>query len=334
MQNIGTVKNTLSHKNNRVFILKFKPSLSIDLVNSTDPDTIEYLKNCKSPLGSYFDGSKVATGLEYWEEKVLLPLVIKVEHTERDFRDRVEKFYCDFDIDVPFEGLELQTGLEENNDLPIAYLIDENGKIVKDAENNFVIPHLENDKKNIRYNLPINIKHFLAYRLALRHPKVAFNIQDFKGDASKTFYLENPIKVKDEREKSLGIKDEASVKYLDIKKEPSTVSKVLLLLGKDIKTIPKEERAFVLRTFVDKEPAKFLEVVNDKFLNEKFDIKYYVSLGLLQEVGELPTYVVKESQKVIGKGIQEAILFFQDEGNSEVINRLKALKEDKLTKLK
>src|SRR5690606_19206039 len=120
-------------------------------------------------VGPYYQGRVPGSGLTFQEQKLLLPDVIGVEANDKDFRREVEKFYHEILTKIPDAGIELEIGLENDNE-PLS-----------------------------ESNMPLNIKDYVIYRHIINSPQVAKDkdTADRWGHL-KPFYIEDQEKVASE----------------------------------------------------------------------------------------------------------------------------------------
>lgn len=256
----------------------------------------EYFKEAIKSIGSYWApiGKKVASGLTYEEERLLMPSLVNCEPTDRDFRKKVEDYFVDIHTRVPHTGIKLETGLEDNS--------------------------LKLGEKN----MPLNIEDYVAFRHALGHPHVAKNEQEAKSDGSKQkqffVYDENEITNKDLDLTAL--KDKAIEFYLTVKDKPEDVDMYLVLLGEFLNKISEKERSSKLRKLADTKPKEVIDVFEDKETKAKYFIEQCIRGKILERIGT--RILIQESGQEIGRDIKEAVLFLKDEANSKDKASLKA----------
>jgi|SRR6186713_86408 len=264
----------------------------------------------KQGIGSYFDSvnsQKVASGLDFKEEALLLPLIIDVPADDREFRKKLTDFYADINTNVPFgKGVTLETGLTESNEKDVS----------KD-------------------NLPIKLIDYLRWRHAQGHPWVAASKEQSSGDQTYQFYMFDPASIQGKNTKKLKEQDAAMQIYLKIKHEPETIDQMLTLLG-------IEPRAFIgknkddlkveaLREKLMSEPEKFTQIYTQGDLDIKYWIQTMVATGVLKEIGG--RFINAETDKLEASNLEEMVWFFKDEANSDKVTVLKARMQEALAQM-
>jgi len=268
------------------------------LNHDSQTEADEYAKDANRSIGGAFKSStsmKVLTGLEVWEEKILLPGILSLDASDR--------FYNNIATKVPHNGLTLEIGMEKSN-----------GKGISLGKNN-------NDE--LIYQEPLNIDDYLKYRHAIAHPHVAPTEAD-KHDITKSFYIEDLAINKKKAQEETDLKDDASLKYLEVKKTPNDVAMHLNLLGVDYRHIEKDDRNTRLKEVVDKRPQDFIDNYNDEYAKDKFYIQRLVTAEIIIREGNRYLYEGNE----LGATEMDFVLYIRDTNNTETVGIIKAkLKE-------
>jgi hypothetical protein len=261
----------------------------------------DWFANANTAIGSYFKagGSKrVETGLEDWEADELLPGMVNADSDDRDFREKIEKYYVDINTKIPAEGKTLEIGLKETNSKPIMY---------KDGE------------AKVK-NFPISLEDYLIYRHAIKHPYLAKDKLEGESNPLKKFYLEDKTKESSELVKQESLKDEALAAYLGIAKDEKKVDLYLSVLGLKYKNIKKEERALTLKRKANENPQSFIDALNDTHAPTKFFINKLVSASIIRKEGA--RYLFEGEQ--LGASLDDFVHYMEDKANSETVGVLKA----------
>lgn len=265
-------------------------------------DVQDFFSASRRSIGSYFESAasrRIGTGLSFEEETLLLPLLLDVPADHPEFRKKLNEFYMDMDTSVPYDtGRTLEIGLENSN----------------------------TDKVS-RSNFPIDIMDYLRYRHALKHPQVALNKESADGNTMKEFYIFDKMEVSKKSNKKLEMQDAAIVLYQEIKGDPGKTKMALVLLGINPDKTEPGEHIGLLRNAAEKDPKKFLEVTK----NTNFELNYWlrsmVDARIIKKIGN--KYFDAETDKLIGNDEEEAIYFFKDDTNSDLISTMKARLQDK-----
>jgi len=275
------------------------------LSRSQSKEVEEMFSMAKVSIGSFYEKNsiRIASGLSFDEEELLLPLILDVPATDRDFRKKVSEFYQDIDTDVPYEaGIKLEIGLKKSNEKELA----------KD-------------------NLPLEIMEYLRYRHAIKHPKVALSKDLANGNSMKEFYVFDPKNVQAKNTKRNEEKDAAMQIYLEMKQEAGKVDMMLTLLGIDPREFSNDDlRLEALRQQAENNATRFIGVKEEGELEVRYWIGSMVNTGVLKPIGN--KYTDAETKAIIGNSLEETIAFFKDEDNSDKITVLKALLQEALKK--
>lgn len=280
------------------------------LSRAQSKETNEYFAQTKESVGSYFEStssSKVGNGLNFEEEKFLLPDAIDTEANDREFKKKVSEFYADLTTHVPFNvGVTLEVGLEKSNDKPV-------------------------DKDN----MPIALNDYLRYRHAKNHPQVAPTKELSQGNSLKRFYIFDPENVQAGNTKKNKEKDAAYAIYLKIKEEPASVDTMLTLLGIDPRNyIGKKEAEDLkkekLRELAEAKPGDFVTTHEEGELEIRSWIVSMVNTKVLNKIGQ--RFMDTETNEVLANSLEEMIYFFKDESKSGEITVLKARRQEAMSK--
>lgn len=259
----------------------------------------EYFSNSSRSIGSYFTkgSTRTATGLTIGEENLLMPFILSIDSTDRDFRAQVNDWFRNLDTKVPAgDGIPLEIGLETSNSEPVS----------KD-------------------NLPLNVEHYIRVKHGIGHPQVAASPELAKGNQLKQYYLYDPqavsrtsINVNDEKDKALA-------QYLTIKTNARSVRMYLTLLGVNPLTVKNGEESVKLRQLVEEKPTTFLEIVADKFKEVKYVVQDMINNKVLELHGDA---ILTKDGSTIGRNMKEAVSYLSDARNSKVFASLKALLQE------
>jgi len=274
--------------------------------HDSQEDANEWFKDANRSLGGAFkngNSMKILTGLEPWEEKILLPGILSMDATDKEFRKEVDKFYNNINTKIPHDGLTLEIGMEQTNG---------KGLITSNR-----------DAEVTTYQNPLNTDDYLKYRHAIAHPQVA-PTEAQKHDITKSYYVEDLAINKKKAQETTDLKDEASLKYLEVKKTPNDVAMHLSLLGVDYRSIEKDDRNTKLKETVDKKPQEFIDNCNDEYAKDKFYIQRLVTAELIVKEGS--RYLLEGQE--LGATMMDFVLYIRDDNNTETVGLLKArLKE-------
>jgi len=259
-------------------------------LDSIQTQAKEFMSMSRKSIGSYWESSYsrvIGTGLDFNEQRILLPNIVNCEADDKDFRREVIKYYKDIRTTVPYgDGLELEIGLLLDNRKPVTYK-DEDGLV----------------------NLPIKVSDYLKYRHAISHPLCAKTFEESHGNQAIMFFAYDPdveekVVAEDTRQR-----DEAMVTYLAIKEDDKKVTGMLLLLGTD----PREyfgPNAAVLRSNMLRKIAEMRAVdFNRIYRIDNFEIRSriegFIKTGIFRKVGE--RIIDASNSNPVANNIKEAI---------------------------
>ena len=260
----------------------------------------DFFESSKVSIGSYYEkgGSpRIATGLSFEEEKLLLPEMLEVPADHPEFRKKVADFYANLTIKVPYKG---------GTSLNIALTSDSKGAVSKS-------------------NMPEDLLDYLKYRVAIKHPDVAASSDISEGNSRYKFYVFDPIAAQNKKTAKRDQEDSAQKAYLEIKDDEQKVKQALVLLG--INPHTEKDPVAKLKDQAKIDPAKFLKTIGLK----EFEIKYWITSMIDYKVIKLlnSKYFDAETDKLLAQSEEELIFFFKDDSNSDVIGTLKARLQDK-----
>lgn len=272
-------------------------------MSQEDPQVKAWLGESYRPIGPYFDGKAVATGLSFTEQNLLMPDVLGIEKTDKDFRKAVTNFFHELVTNIPKTGLTLEIGLED-------------------------------DTKGLgETNLPLNTKDYIIYRHALKHPNVASNKTEAEKYIIKRFYIVDPNQVSLDAMKLNTLEDKAQTLYFKFKDDITKVDQVLTMMGVNIRKMGKNEKVIELKRLsksdttlggpVQKERlSRFIQICEDSDLEMKYLIQELIGFQVLQQVG---THILlTENGEKIGDNMQDAVLYLKNPKNSRILNLLKS----------
>lgn len=287
------------------------------------PEAQEQLSLSKKSVGSFFvnkHSTRKGTGLVEEEVKLLLPLLLDIPAESLEFRKEVDKFYTEINTHVPYndKGLELEIGLELDNDLPVTYF--EEREI--------------GGEKMKAYNLPINLEDYVCYRHAQAHPDCAPNPKTAKGNSTVMFYLEDPEETTKDAIYESELKDKALNLYQQLKDDKKKVKAVLTLLAGFltkkrgeivvVDSLTDEQKIVRFRELAtsDKHYKKFYEVASDPDVFNRYLITELIRVNLLKKAGT--SILVTESHEVLGVNMDEAVNnLFKNPGSAQLLAALK-----------
>jgi hypothetical protein len=274
-----------------------------------DEAVADFMSQSSKSISPYWQSNSarvIGSGLSIPEQELLMPYLIQVEPGDRTFRDGVFKFFNSLSTKIPFStGKDFEIGLEVDNEKPVS----------KD-------------------NMPINVEQYVRYRHAKNHPWVAGSKGEAEGNQLKLFYIHDADLQHKEDTDKLVIQDEADEIWLKIKNQSQKVTMLLTSLGFDERDYlgrnGETRKQNDLREFISKDPSKFLTVYRDDRFETKYWLKAMVKADVVQEVGT--SFVIRETKKLLGRSLDETVLFLENPDNADTVSYLKGATQDALKK--
>jgi len=198
-------------------------------------------------LSSCFVGRQPLKGIEGEEAKKLMKGLLDVNPDHQDWPHHERRFWTELSIKVPFEGVELEVGLDEDE-------------------------------------MPINAEHYLQYRFALKHPKCASSKNEMLS--THKFYIHDNKSDEMAKAKKVRLRKDADKEYIKASSDPATMDRMLRMMSKaKPETLNIDQKETILYEIKNNEPAKFIRIARDKNLELKAEIEEMVSAGVLRKIG-------------------------------------------------
>jgi hypothetical protein len=291
-------------------IVEVHRHFSIAEMSQEDPEVKAWLGMSFRAIGPYFKNRATATGLTFEEQRLLLPIILNIEPTDRDFRTAVNRFYDSILTFIPKDGIKLQVGLTDDS------------KPLSDS------------------NMPLKIEDYVRYRHLREHPDVAKDKNDALRLPNKRFYLVDPESLTKQAVTINSLEDKAMTIYMKHKEDKIKVDQILTMLGIRVRDLKHEDKVLRLKALAVKAAGateaeqkqnleRFIAMAEDKDLEFKYLIEEMIGVQYLQRVGT--NIILKESGMKIGDTLEDAVLYFRNPKNSRELNLMKA---QYLTKVK
>ena len=204
-------------------------------------------------LGSVFAGRQPLKGVEGEEAKKLFEGILPVDKDHQDWPHYVNRYWIELSIKVPFEGVELNVGKDEDGN-----------------------PH--------------NVDDYLTYRFSLKHPHVGASKAEMVS--TNRFYLHDPKKDEIDRAKTVRIKKDADKEYIKASNEEETMDRLIRLLSESKpENMNLDQKETLLYELKGNDPAKFIKIARDKNLELKAEIEEMVSAGILRKIGNQVIFI-------------------------------------------
>lgn len=289
----------LKERNHREVTLYRKSHFMMEAQLKNAPD---FVRSSKQSIGSFWVNSNskmVGSGLTFDEQKLLMPLIIDCEPSDRNFRTKVSAYFSNMRTVIPYDtGLTLQIGLTEDNNAPLS-----------------------------ESNMPYDVHQYITWRHAAAHPQVAASKTAAEGNMLALYYIFDPQATEDSKVLLNENTDKAMELYLEVKRQPEKLDMLLTLLGISPRNIKYDGKNGLslkiadLKAIAEKDPARFITVYETKNFAETYVLLTAVELGLITKVGAY--FVDKNSQETIGHNQAEAIQWLKDKTKSDKVVLLK-----------
>lgn len=284
-------------------VIEIHRHFSLVEMSQSDPEVKAWLGQSFRAVGPYFKDKATATGLSFDEQRLLLPELLGIEHTDKDFRKVVNKHYDEFITPIPKDGLKLNISLQDDN-APIS-----------------------------EHNKPIHLNDYIKYRHIIGHPDVATDKNEAERLYNKRYYIVDPDKVSDSAININSLEDKAVTIYMKHKEDKIKIDQILTMLGINIVTLKHEDKVLKLKSYATKNPKlneveqkeafdKFIKISEDKDLEYKYLIQEMIAIQYLQRIGT--NIVYKESGDPLGENMEAAVLALKNPKNSRELNLMKA----------
>jgi len=204
-------------------------------------------------LGSVYVNRQPLKGVEGEEAKKIMMGILDVSPDHVDWPKHEKLFWQNLIIKIPFEGLELEVG------------VDKNGK-------------------------PYNIDHYLKYRFALKHPYVADNKDKMMG--KQQFYFVDADRDTKVKNKEIQIRKDADKEFIKASSDEKKMDWMLRILSKtNPARLTREQKENSLYDLKDENPKKFFKLATDKDLELKAEIESMIESSVLRKIGNQVIYI-------------------------------------------
>jgi len=244
----------------------------------------DILATARISIGSIYVGRQPLKGFEDEESKRHLRRILDVPPDHPDWARAEKEFWADMSLKVPFEGVELNIGLDENGD----------------AE------------------APMD---YATFRWCQRHRQVAASKAEMESNLSKKFYIYDPEEDLIKSNNKIKLKKDADKEFIKISSDVAKMRRILRVMNK---TNPSKlgdmEVENALYGAKDSNPAMFLKVSTDKHLDLRAEIEELIERGVLRKIGN---QIIHEDE-TIGQDMTDTIVYFNNKKNSGAVNAMRA----------
>lgn len=225
-------------------------------------------------------------------EKKLLMDYLNIDANDRNYGEKRDEFWKNFRLVVPVEGVVLNISTREG----------------EDGE-----------------KIPNNLEDYITYKWIQNHPLVAESKKKMQRNPRKEFYIYDPVRETQANNVEVQSKKKAYVELANLADNPEKRDiLVRLLIGSDPTNMMEEQKENLLDEFIDKNASKFVDMVTDPDLEIRAELDAMVEKGILRKQGNSFLYM----DTTIGDSVAEAISFFKNKRNSEIVLDLRSKLKD------
>jgi len=248
----------------------------------------EVKADAKRVIGSVFKDRRPLGLANEDLEQKLLKKYADIRVDDRDFGKKKRDFWKNMRVEVPSEGKVLDITTDENNE-------------------------------------PIETEDFLIYKWLQNHPLVAETKQGMLDDSNKEYYLYDPEEEIRNENQEAQVRKDAYKALLQLEDDDKVVDQLLRLLGdKRPEKMTTEMKENEIEQLTRTQPKRFLEYAEDPNLALRAEIEEMVEYSVLRKSGNQYIYM----DEVIGDTMQDAIVYFKNERNSQTVLDLRAKLEE------
>jgi hypothetical protein len=217
------------------------------------------------------------TGLSNQEIDEWMPFIVGCSLNSPDFRDRVDKYFKEFSLRVPFSGIELNAALDDKG-------------------------------------FPVNFDEFIAYRIASLDKTVAKGEEADSAELDTSFYnytLKTIDSVKQQELKTFETKSKAIKCYTSLISKPEADTRVLKgilvvnreLLDLGIDTINEASRSDVEHLLYKLLESNSQAIIDAEAKYSEYNIKSMIELALYFDIVNLEGEEVYKSGKKLASNV-------------------------------
>lgn len=240
----------------------------------------DLLIESKRPVGASWNKfGEVLKGVTGDEEKKIMPEVLGVSLNDPTFAATCKEFWFNIKIDVPpGDGAKLNVTVGEDG-LPLA---------------------------------PLD---YIKYKYAKKHREVAAE-EELESNPAALFYIHDPATATEKRASELGLRNKAKLKYLELIQDENKMNSVLSVITtyRNPAHLTMDDKALILEEQALRNPAKFIETMDDTKLQMKSFIYRAITAGIFKESGTRIIY----DDTIIGEDLDSSVAYLKSKEGSRV----------------
>jgi len=235
-------------------------------------------------LSSVYVNRQPLHGFNADDNKKYLNGILDVSPEHVEWPKHVKQFYADLTIPVGFTGVELEVGLDGNNN-------------------------------------PLSIMDYIKYNFALKHPHVGLTKEEMDSNFNKRFYIQDLTREDKVKNNEIKLKKDADKAFIKLSSSLPNMKRVLrLMASSNPDRMTEEQVENSLYELKNKNPKKFLRIATDKNLEIKAEIDEMVTAGVLRKIGNQVIFI----DEVLGETVDDTVVYLKDKKNSGKLTVLRA----------
>lgn len=242
-------------------------------------------------LGSVLKDGAPLRGLSFEEEQKYLPELIGVAANSPEFTKEAKAFWANLTIPVSIDGHKLNVGKKEDGE-------------------------------------PVNVRDWVIYQWALRHPHVASSKGDANANFKARFYIHDPDEEVDRKNRRTKLELAAATELTKIisgaKADEQLARLTRVLVAQNPDRLSREEMENMLAEVARRDPQAFLSAVQNKKLELQDLAIRLEEAGVIQKIGHQYRY----ADETIAASLDEMVAFLDNKQNSRILGEMKAKLEE------
>lgn len=316
---------------------KFKLSINCSIrrrpsmigLPGTDPNDRVY------KIGASLDARtrKNLKGVDGGVEAKFMPSIIGTNLNDNSFQDKINEYWGNVGVFVPADetflreeirgrvikidytvtGESLKTRIDTQTD------IEEKIELIKQG--------IENDTVTIEYT---HVPDFILLCYCLKYSKVAKEFSYLDKSPKILFYIYNKASAVKAKLNTIDLRNKAIKVFTELADDENKINQLLVMFNKlpnEYDTLDDKLIALDMEYNTSNlNMEKFVRFAEDKQLDIKYLITYAVKLGKLNNPSNTEAYYY--NQVLLGRTLQEAVLYLSDEGNTDAVTIKDTLKRE------
>jgi hypothetical protein len=203
----------------------------------------------KRRIGSVFTKTgDVYSGLTFPEQKKFLPYILGVDPNDPAFGKEAKRYFRNMTIEVPFEGVELEAGTDENGE-------------------------------------PLNVMDYVKYKFAYAHPHVAEDEQALTTNRTYKYYIFDETLELEEDYNELEFRKKAYKEFIKLTDNEKKMDMVIRLHFENPKKMDAKSKELFLEDMVEENPVNFYNIATSKNLELQAFIEECISVEVIRKIG-------------------------------------------------